>query len=320
MTRNALSADFPAGAGQPEVSVIIPTRNRWSMLGSVSLPAALGQKGVDLEVIIVDDGSDETRRELADLDHPSVRLMWHARRLGVAAARNTGIAAARGNWVAFLDDDDLWSPEKLRLQLQVAASASADFVYSAAVLLDESGGLPLRLRAPAPSELGNWLRSSSAVPAGASNVLVRTEVVRRVGGFDDGFSHLADWDLWIRLEREGRCASCPEVLVAERLHDRNMRSMATRSVWNEFRRLAAKHRWVEGSAEPLDLDGRALLQWIAIQHARSGRRGSAAYWYVRAAAASRSPALLREAIEVLRSGSRARKAVSAPLPDWLAPL
>jgi glycosyltransferase involved in cell wall biosynthesis len=299
----------------PEVSVVIPTRNRWSLLCTAGLRAALSQDGVSLEVLVVDDGSGHpgTGREL---DDPRVRIVRGSRR-GLAAARNYGIEAARGGWIAFLDDDDLWSPRKLREQLSVAASAGADFVYCAAVLVNTSDGSALALRLPSPSELPSWLSSSSAIPAGASNVLARTELVRGLDGFDERFSHLADWDLWIRLEQAGSAAACAEVLVAECLHEGNMRAVATRSVWAEFRQLAAKRRLATAGAGDASLDGRALLAWIASQHARSGRRPEALFWYIRAAAASRSLGLLREGIRVLGAGAQPQPASGAAPPAWV---
>ena len=88
--------------------------------------SALAQRDVDVEVVVVDDGSDEDgRRALEALTDSRVRVVRHATREGQSRARNTGIEAARGEWIAFLDDDDLWSPDKLREQLDAAAVADA---------------------------------------------------------------------------------------------------------------------------------------------------------------------------------------------------
>src|SRR3954454_1126760 len=123
----------------PEVSVVIPTRNRWDLLSRSGLPAALMQKDVDVEVIVVDDGStDETGARLATLESEDSRVtvIRHDARQGVASARNRGIAEAQAAWIAFLDDDDLWAPEKLRRQLDRAEETRAGFVYGAAIVLD----------------------------------------------------------------------------------------------------------------------------------------------------------------------------------------
>jgi len=91
----------------PEVSVIVPTRNRCLELG-LAVRSALGQLGVQLEVVIVDDGStDATGQLVSRISDPRVRYLRRTMSVGVSAARNAGIAEARGRWIAFLDDDDV---------------------------------------------------------------------------------------------------------------------------------------------------------------------------------------------------------------------
>src|ERR671931_448444 len=117
-------------ASAPEVTVVVPTHGRWDLLSTAALPASLGQEGVDLEVVVVDDGStDATAEGLARIEDPRLRVVRHDRPHGVAQARNAGIAAARGEWVALLDDDDLWAPWKLRAQLDAAVAERAVFAY-----------------------------------------------------------------------------------------------------------------------------------------------------------------------------------------------
>src|SRR5829696_5642514 len=95
----------------PTVSVVIPTRNR-SQLLSRTLQSALNQEEVAVEVVVVDDGSDNRDALVPEIEDTRVRLVRHRQRRGPAAARNTGIEAARAPWVAFLDDDDLWAPHR----------------------------------------------------------------------------------------------------------------------------------------------------------------------------------------------------------------
>ena len=128
----------------------------------------------------------------------------------MARARNLGIGAARGHWIAFLDDDDLWSPDKLRRQIDAAGAANAGFVYASAVIVDD--GLRVRSEWPAPpsERLESVLLVRNALPAGASNVVVKAPLLDEVGAFDERLTHLADWDLWIRLARNASAASCPQ--------------------------------------------------------------------------------------------------------------
>jgi glycosyltransferase involved in cell wall biosynthesis len=208
--------------GTPDVSVVIPTRGRWSLL-SLTLAGALGQEGVEHEVVVVDDGSrDETPERLAEIRDDRLRVVRNERPVGVAAARNRGIAEARGEWVAFLDDDDLWSPRKLRAQLDAAEAEGADFAYSAVVAVDETLNVTRALPFPKPHELLRRELRLNALPAGGSNVMVRSGLLGKDGGFDERLYHLADWDLWIRLAADARGAASPEVDVAYVEHGVNM--------------------------------------------------------------------------------------------------
>jgi glycosyltransferase involved in cell wall biosynthesis len=128
---------------RPLVSVIIPTHNRSSLLCE-ALASVMEQEGrgelFELETIVVDDAStDDTRRVAAE--YP-VRYIRHPTNLGLSAARNSGIAEARGRYVAFLDDDDLWLPHRLQVQLPVMeAHPEVDLVYS--TYLARLDGTPL---------------------------------------------------------------------------------------------------------------------------------------------------------------------------------
>ena len=215
-------------AAGPDVTVVIPTRDRWDLLRT-TLRSVLEQRDVDLEVVIVDDGSSRSPSSVPDLDDPRVRVVRHDRSRGVAAARNAGIAKAAGTWIAFLDDDDVWAPDKLDAQLGAAEAADAAFAYTGVLLVRDDNGAVALAEPPPPDELAELLQSYDAIPAGASNVLVRTELIRSVGGFDLDFRHLADWDLWIRLAAAGAGAACPRPLVGYRLHARSMRSTAGES-------------------------------------------------------------------------------------------
>ena len=129
-----------------DVSVVIPTRDRPGLLAH-TLRTVLWQEDVDAEVLVVDDGmGSDTSAVLERLGDSRVHLLRNSGPPGVSGARNSGIAAAKGHWIAFLDDDDLWAPGKLRAQLSVAEEAGADWVYAGDVTVDED----LRVRGGAP--------------------------------------------------------------------------------------------------------------------------------------------------------------------------
>jgi glycosyltransferase involved in cell wall biosynthesis len=268
----------------PVVSVIIPTRNRWQLLSTHALPSALEQQDVELEVVIVDDASeDETRARLSELGDPRVRVVSHASRKGLGAARNSGAVAARGVWLSFLDDDDLWAPRKLRAQIDAATALGRDWAYGRAIVVDAElrviGVHPF----PEPEHVERLLHGGNHVPGGGSNVIVRADMHRRVGGFDEELRYFEDWDFWLRLVTRGLPAACPEIMVARVEHGQNMLFRDRANVLADFERLLSKHRGVTRA------DRLAVAEWVAHEHVRARMHRRAASLYLRAAIAHRSP-------------------------------
>jgi glycosyltransferase involved in cell wall biosynthesis len=307
-----------------EVSVVIPTRDRADLLMSRALRSALLQEDVELEIVVVDDGSvDGTSERLRAIGDRRLRIVRREQSGGISRARNDGIAAARGEWIALLDDDDLWSPSKLRVQLTKAREEGADLVYGGAVAVNVEGEVLSRLYLPEPDELPRKLDRACVIPAGCSNVVLRTEAIRRVGGFDERLANLADWDLWLRLVGPARVAVCEEVLVAYVLHDGNMHVVADPT--DELDYLIRKHA---ASSPPrlVEPDRAGYGRWVAAQRSRAGRRGEAARAYLRTARTMRTPGDLLRAADAL-AGKRASSALRSlrkpetaqvPAPEWLA--
>lgn len=278
------------------MTIVIPTRDRSSLLCRRALPSALAQEGVSVEILVVDDGSrDDTARAIAQQRDPRVRLIRQAAPAGASAARNAGLAQARGAWLAFLDDDDLWAPWKLADQLERASAAQADFAYAAAAVLDASGRLVEVTLPPDPEGLAARLLSRNVIPGGCSNVIARADLVRRLGGFDARLSILADWDLWIRLARSGQAAATREASVAYVWHSASMVVGTHARAAREFDYLTAKH------ADAFEAHGVApdrlrFGRWLAGTELRAGRRGAAAAMYLRGALEHRSPRNLSYAL------------------------
>ncbi len=162
---------------------------------------------------MVDDGSsDGTVEDLRSVQDPRVRFFRQTTNLGVSAARNRGIAEARGPWLAFLDDDDFWAPDRLARHLEAATASWADWVCGPVLVVR---GLEVVGRIPGGDDSGMTERlragTASVTP---STVSARAELVREIGGFDERLSAYADWDLWIRLGQRGTLGWCPEALVA----------------------------------------------------------------------------------------------------------
>jgi glycosyltransferase involved in cell wall biosynthesis len=315
----------------PEVTVVVPTHSRWDLLSTAALPAALGQEDVDLEVVVVDDGStDETVEGLRGIDDQRLRVVRHDRARGVAQARNAGIAAARGAWIALLDDDDLWSPRKLRTQLDATVVDSAVFAYGGAAALAEDRSWVYSLPPADARTLASVLLQRNVLWGGSSNVLVRTDVVRQLGGFDEHLFQLTDWDLWIRLSQTGSAAACPEVLVGCIEHRRSMLLTSDPDVFEEFEYVEKKHRAARKAAG-VRIDRRIFSRWVALGHRRAGRKARAASTYLVGAVRNRDPGSFARAFVApfgerpagwLRTATRGRPTAAPPdglgEPSWLA--
>ena len=308
----------------PEVSVVIPTLNRWALV-SHAVAGVLAQEDVALELIVVDDGSsDGTSERLAALGDPRLRVLRHERPMGVARARNDGLAAAAGRWTAFLDDDDYWAPRKLREQVDAAEAAGAALAYSAAVVVD-GGHEPAGLDPAPPAEgLAQDLMRHNSIPGGCSNVIAPTALLHELGGFDERLSMLADWDLWIRLARSGPAARCEQPHVAYLDHGASMHVQQADLAPAELAYLADKHPdLVEESATPGS--GAWFMLWTAAGQYRAGRRWRATATYLRTAVRYRSEgALLRALAAPFTDRYVRRDAIEQSLrplgrpPAWLA--
>jgi glycosyltransferase involved in cell wall biosynthesis len=302
----------------PEVSVVIPTRNRWGFL-SRTLEAVLRQEDVTFEVIVVDDGStDETPQRLDAIEDPRLTVLRNDAGSGVARARNRGMSHATGAWIAWVDDDDFWAPRKLRTQIDAAVAAGADFVWAEALVISPDGRLVGFEPAPEPADFAGRMRWRNPMPGGCSNAIARAETVRAAGGFDESLHVVADWDYWIRLLDHGRGAVVHEPLLAYVVHTENMVLRESADVLDEFERFASKHE--DGGAR---FDRAAFCDWIAKGLRRAGRRREAARLFLRVAIAERSLKSLGLAIRVLLGEwavelpRRRWKPVIPPRPEWL---
>jgi glycosyltransferase involved in cell wall biosynthesis len=296
-----------------EVSVIVPTRDRCRELKR-AIGSALGQTGVELEVLIVDDGStDGTDRIVSDISDPRVRYLRKTVSGGVSAARNAGISEAKSRWIAFLDDDDVWAPTKLARQIDVMVATGRTWSYAGDVMVDGDLNILAGAPPPTPDDVVRLLERHNSVPAGASNVMVAADALAAAGPFDPELTNNEDWDMWIRLARAGPPDWVCSPLVAISYHQDNA-----------SRDMAAMIRQLDVVAERygIRIDRARHFRWAAWYALLEGRRGDATRNYARAVAAGDVKSLARAAVAILRPDyaiRRARRKDPGSEPDpWIA--
>lgn len=212
----------------PTVSVIVPTYNRAHSLPR-TVESVLSQTLEDFELIIVDDASaDNTAEVVASYDDDRIRFFEHEENQGASAARNTGIEHAEGEYMAFLDSDDVWLPTKLEKQVLTLEMRSDDWVaaYCKAETVHPDGQNPVMKwatqlisrrnkteGAEGGKELIGPLLSDSLHTSAGSTLLVTSEVVQKINGFDESFDRFQDPEFLIRVLEHGKLACVNETLL-----------------------------------------------------------------------------------------------------------
>jgi glycosyltransferase involved in cell wall biosynthesis len=207
----------------PAVSIILPTYNRLTYLQE-AVQSVLDQTAGDWELIVVDDGStDESVAWLESLGEPRVSVVREQHTGNRSALRNLGVERARAEWIAFLDSDDRWHPEKLQRQLALQrANPRYRWSYTGYGFIDATGS-PLMLQPankPWPAHSGWILEQEVALKANIAlpSVMLDRALFREAGGFDETFSWAEDHELWFRLAERAECGVVDEPLLDVRIH------------------------------------------------------------------------------------------------------
>ena len=198
----------------PLVSVIIPTYNRADLVRQ-ALASVKAQTYRDFEIVVVDDGGTDGTYEALSAD-PELRVLRHPHRRGVAAARNLGVAAARGEWLAFLDSDDLWLPDKLARQISWLEGQPELLICQTDETWVRRG---VRVNKPAAHRkvAGRiFLPSLGRCMISPSAVILNRRLLDDHGGFDETLPAAEDYDLWLRLTWRYEVGLVDEPLVIKR--------------------------------------------------------------------------------------------------------
>ena len=260
-----------------KVSAIIPAHNSAKYIVQ-ALESVFQQTFVDYEVIVVDDGSTDNTREVVQPYLNRLRYVWQPNQER-SVARNTGIAEARGEFIALLDSDDVWLPEKLERQVAalhahpeacmafcpaqvVDAAGQPSSFYGSAILNKELGeqdevtardysqGLPFNISAILPS-----------------TTLIRREALVKAGLFDPDAVPVEDWDMWIRLTRQGPFVFVPQPLCLYRIYgwQRELKRRGTDKYVHQNTYVINK----VAREDPTHVSDPARVQAIAATHAYS---------------------------------------------------
>lgn len=216
----------------PKVSVIIPVYNGEKYI-AYAIESVLCQTYKNIEIIVVDDDSKDKTAEVVrnyqetynQTDKQEGLTYIYQTNQGTAAARNKGIVNSTGEYIALLDYDDIWEPEKIELQVKyMIEHQEVGMVHSDAGFIDKNGNLIDDMKRPKGFTvygrcfkelfIQNKIRTSTAV--------IRSSCLDKIGLFDENIRHCEDLDLWLRLAREFSIGYVDQILCHYRLHDSNM--------------------------------------------------------------------------------------------------
>jgi glycosyltransferase involved in cell wall biosynthesis len=195
-----------------KISVVIPAYNRVATLAR-AIDSVLEQSYKADEIIVVDDGSTDATSEVAKM-YDEVSLL-RQKNMGVSSARNNGVMMAANEWVAFLDSDDTWHPEKLKEQVayhQKNKRCKVSYTDEVWIRDDKEVSIPKKFQKPEEATFETCLSYCNIAP---SSVLMQKKLFDSLGGFDESLEVCEDYDFWLRILREEPIALVDQKLVTK---------------------------------------------------------------------------------------------------------
>lgn len=211
-----------------EVSVVLPTYNGSKFLDE-AISSVFKQTYSDYELVVVDDGStDPNVKAICNRYKNKLTYIFQENR-GLPAARNTGIVNSRGTYICFIDDDDIWMPEKLELQINfykgLPSSKKVGLVFTWSVIIDETGKAIGYKKIHVEGNIFYDLFHQCLVYA-PSSVMIRRDVFEIVGLFDEFFRMRQDWEIYFRIAKVFNIYSLDSLLVKYRMHSSKLSNRA----------------------------------------------------------------------------------------------
>lgn len=207
----------------PRISIVIPTHNSEKTIAK-TIDSVLKQSFTDFELIVINDGSqDKTLEVVTNINDSRIKVLSYPN-AGANVSRNRGLYIAEGEFVSFLDADDIWSPDKLASQLQALQNHSAAKVaYSWTNYIDDNDKFLLAgTHITANGDIYEQLLITNFLESG-SNPLICKEAIIQLGGFDELLPAAQDWDMWLRLadKYDFVCVPQPQVLYRIRANSQS---------------------------------------------------------------------------------------------------
>ena len=233
----------------PLVSVLLTSYNHERWLRGC-LESALGQTHPDIEVIVVDDNSPDSSRSILAEFADRIKLVVNKENQGTYRVLDQALDEASGEFIAILNSDDLWAPNKI--ERQVATIGQHSLSHTGGIFIDENGGeidgrpMGFAFGDSLPDDgdyVGRLLKSNCIV---ASSAMLRTDAAREAGGFDDGFKNLGDWNMWLKVAERGKFSYVNEPLTSYRVHRSNTIS---NTLVTQSEEVALREKWLKRAGE-----------------------------------------------------------------------
>lgn len=220
----------------PKVSILLTCYNHLDFLPPC-LEGIRSQTHTDYEIIALDDGSTDGTREWLSQQEGIDKVIFNEENLGTYATLNVGLENATGDYIAVLNDDDLWAPEKLQKQLELfEAHPKVGLVHTDGWFIDGKGermeGSPLGFEFPRTETGDVLLALLYANKIIASAVLAKRECFERLGGFNPAYFGSGDWEMWLRIAEECEVGFVAEPLTFYRVHGGNASHKLPR-IWKD---------------------------------------------------------------------------------------